>query len=495
MAGRPTLVRADWVIAQADQPALRKAAILIRDGVIAAIGPARDISAPEDAELVALGAAVVVPGLVNAHQHGRGISQILMGYPDMALEPWIAARRKHGAPDIHAVTRLAAEAMLAHGVTATLHANYTYATGDYAQELAAQIAGYRDAGLRATVCVGLQDRGHVVYPDADEAAFIAALPQPARSLFNRAATPPYMPDWAASHALMDRLQAACDGDDLIRLAWGPAGPQWVSDHLWRAIAVDAGKRNIGVHFHVLESPAQAHAATHLYPGGTLAHLRALGVFEGPASCAHAVHMTEADMRIAADEGLVVVLNPGSNMRLFNGPPPVASLRDAGVRLALGTDNCALNDDEDLLAELRLAAALGRVGGIGSGRADARDMLRIATQNGAEAIFRPDQVGLLAPGRPADLAAFALDGSGGATELGFDMLNEQLVARGRPCILTMVAGHIRFANRPEDHARLHNAQGAAMESVIARAHLADDAQIAGLQNALQAHYARRRAQVR
>jgi 5-methylthioadenosine/S-adenosylhomocysteine deaminase len=160
--------------------------------------------------------------------------------------------------------------------------------------------------------------------------FVAGLPKAARALVTRPAPPPYMADWAASVALMDRLQAEFGEDPgTIRFAWGPAGPQWVSDDLWARVAADAAARGVGVHFHLLESPAQAAAARRLYPEGTLARLRALGLFAARTSCAHGVHMTPADMGIAAAEGLAVVLNPGSNMRLFNGPPPVAALARGG----------------------------------------------------------------------------------------------------------------------------------------------------------------------
>lgn len=468
---------------------------VIRDGVVRIVGgrvdavvPAAAVTVPDGTDVIDLPGAVLVPGLVNAHQHGRGISQILMGYPDRPLEPWIAGRRRHGPPDIYAVTRLAAEAMLAHGVTATLHANYTYGSGDYANELRAQIAAYRDSGLRATVCVGLQDRGGLVYPDGDADAFVAELPADARALATRPAPPPYMPDWTASRAVMDRLQAELAGDDLVRLAWGPAGPQWVSDDLWRAVAADAATRRVGVHFHLLESPAQAAAARRLYPEGTLARLRELGLFAARTSCAHGVQMTDADIAIARAEGLAVVLNAGSNMRLGNGPPPVAALRAAGVRLAVGTDNCGLQDDEDLLAELRLATRLGRNGDAD----DSAAAWAMATTGGAAAAFLPDGHGTIAPGAPADLAAFAMAGIAGGTALPDDRLADLLVARGtgRDCVLTMVAGCVRYAATPEDRARHDHWQTRAAASVATRTEAAPEAAVADLQAALRAHYAGR-----
>ncbi len=489
------LLRAAWVLPHAGARPLRDGAILVDGGRIAAVGPAAEIPPPDGGEGIDLGAAVLIPGLVNAHQHGRGISQLLMGYPDSALEPWIAGRRRHGPPDIYAVTRLAAEAMLANGVTATLHANYTYGSGDYEAELRAEISAYRDAGLRATVCIGLQDRGGLVYPDSDPADFVARLPDPARALVTRPAPPPYMADWNSSVALMDRLQAEYAEDPCITIAWGPAGPQWLSDDLWRNLARDAAGRNAGVHFHLLESPAQAAAARTLYPEGTLARLRTLGVFDARTSCAHGVNMSGQDMAIAAEEELTVVLNPGSNMRLFNGPPPVATLRAAGVPLAVGTDNCALSDDEDYLRELRLAALLGRSGGEEAPAREAAALMGMATTGGARALFLPEDHGGIAPGAPADITAFRTDGFGAGQGMAADRLAEILLARGTgaDCALTMVAGTIRYLARPGDRQRLAEWQDTAMAGITARADAAPAEALVQLQTALRAHYADTRGQ--
>src|SRR6056297_2699367 len=184
--------RADWMMPVSGGPVVADGAVAVdADGLIAAVGPAREI-VPPGRTAMDLGDAVLMPGLVNAHQHGRGVSQLLMGYPYLPLEPWIAGRRRHWPPDIYAVTRLAAEELLANGVTATLHANYTYGSGDYEAELRAQIEAYRDAGLRATLCVGVQDQGALVYHDAAEAEAVAAFPPVAREAVATPARPAWM---------------------------------------------------------------------------------------------------------------------------------------------------------------------------------------------------------------------------------------------------------------------------------------------------------------
>ena len=93
--GMTRVFRANWVLPGRGAAPIGDGAVAVSDGGrISAVGPARDL-AKGDCPVEDLGPAVLMPGLVNAHQHGRGISQLLMGYPDRALEPWIAGRRRH----------------------------------------------------------------------------------------------------------------------------------------------------------------------------------------------------------------------------------------------------------------------------------------------------------------------------------------------------------------------------------------------------------------
>src|SRR5690606_25796288 len=106
-----------------------------------------------------------------------------------------------------------------------------------------------------------------------------------------------------------------------------------------------------------ESPAQRLAARELYPGGVFQHLESLGAMTQRTVVAHGVWAEERDMDVLARTGATVVRNPGCNLRMRNGIAPMALYLHKGVRLAIGTDNCSLDDDEDLLAELRLAGVL------------------------------------------------------------------------------------------------------------------------------------------
>src|SRR6516164_7478157 len=157
----------------------------VKDGRVAEIAEAAVLRARwPSAKFVELPDCLVMPELVNAHQNGRGLSQAQLCYHDDCLETWIASRRGRGVLDAYAVTRLAAARMLAQGVTCTVHANYSYGSGDYESELRAQLRAYDEVGIRIAMCVGAMDQGAVVYPP-HEACFMAGLPRELREWLSR----------------------------------------------------------------------------------------------------------------------------------------------------------------------------------------------------------------------------------------------------------------------------------------------------------------------
>lgn len=438
------LIRPSHLLTDATAPVRAGWSVLVDGDRIAAVGPDPG-HRPEGMEVLDLPGCLLMPGLINAHQHGRGISQLLLGYADDRLEPWIAQRRARGAPDAGALTRVAALEMLGNGVTCAVHANYSYGSGDYEAEARAALEAYIEAGLRVTFCVGAMDRGELLYPGFDEAAFVAALPPTAREALRGCAPRAYAGDAAATIALMRRLQADYGRHPLVTLAYGPAGPQWVSDALLCALARDAADHGLGLHLHALESPTQARLARRLYPEGALHGLARLGALGPRTTLAHCVHLAPEELAVLAASGASVVHNPGSNLRLSNGIAPVSALLAAGVPVALGTDNCALGDDEDLLAELHLADLLARQSlPLSPARAPGA-LLAMVTTMGARAAFVDERCGRIAPGFQADLVALRL----ARIEGPYRDPDASLVgavaarARGEDVVLTMVAGELRY----------------------------------------------------
>ncbi len=432
-------------------------AIRIEDDRIAEIGPAAGILAVHPgAEIVDLADCVVMPGMANAHQHGRGLGSTQRGDDDIFLELITAARTERrtrppsqGAPapsGSAAMAGLVCAEMLRNGVTCTIQANLYYGGADYEAELRSMLQAYDGSGIRAAVCVGAQDQGFIVYPQIDEADFVAGLPDDLRQALSKVTPSAYAGDAAGTIALMDRLLVDYHDHPRIRLLYGPGGPQWLSDGAFTALADAARGQGVGFHLHCLETRAQQAALRRTYPEGVLAHLDGLGVLGPQTSLAHCVFLTPDDIELAQERGVTLVRNPGSNLRLHNGAAPLAEFLARGARVAMGTDNQALADDEDLLKELRLAQALARsVEWDRPPAPDARQLFAMATVNGVHAAGFGDEAGVLEAGRKADLIAISL-GPVRGTYLDPDVsLMDAVIGRaeGRDVRMTMVDGRIVY----------------------------------------------------
>ncbi len=484
----------DYLLPEADPGTLQAGvAIAVLDDRIAAIETldAMQRRFPR-AGVEDLPGKLIMPGFVNAHQHGRGLSQIQLGYAEDFLELWISSRRSRSPLDPYPITKLAAACMLENGVTTTVHANYSYGSGDYEAEVRAALRAYDEAGMRVTMCVGAMDRGFVVYPP-HENDFLADLPSDLRRWLDVPPPGPYAGDGAATVALMERLLADYAGHPRIRFCYGPAGLQWVSDELMAHLAADAEAKGLGLHMHLIESPAQRAASRELYPDGPMAHLQRLGALNARTVFAHGVYVEDRDVEEIARHDAILVRNPGSNLRVRNGVAPLASWLDSGVKVAIGTDNTALTDDEDLLRELRLADLLARTPDWhGAPPPAAKDLLAMLTINGAAAAQVAGETGALRVGAKADLVAIDLEQ---VREPYFDPdvpLPDALLARasGRDVRLTMVDGRVLYRDGDLQHLDKQELKAQAADAARrARAPIEPDdlARTQDLRARLAAHY--------
>jgi 5-methylthioadenosine/S-adenosylhomocysteine deaminase len=131
-----------------------------------------------------------------------------------------------------------------------------------------------------------------------------------------------------------------------------------------------------------------------------------GALDGRVLAAHAVWLDGADLDLVAAHDVGVAHCPGSNGKLGAGVAPLRALLDRGVRVGLGTDGPASNDDLHLWDEMRLAALLARAVATDPGAVSSATALRLATRGGGEALGLP--VGALEAGRPADLVRLRTD---------------------------------------------------------------------------------------
>src|SRR5260370_22345701 len=155
----------------------------------------------------------------------------------------------------------------------------------------------------------------------------------------------------------------------------------------------------GIHANLLESPAQRDDLDAWLGGSVVDWLDRLGFLGPAASFAHGVWLRPAEMSVRAEGGAPVVHNPGSSLGVRNGIAPVMAMREAGVPVALGTDDMTMNDNNDLLAEARLAGVLAS---LTRAALPPAELLNMATGRGAAAAGFGELTGGLAAGMRADV---------------------------------------------------------------------------------------------
>ena len=149
------------------------------------------------------------------------------------------------------------------------------------------------------------------------------------------------------------------------------------------------------------------------------------MFDGRVLAAHSIWLSPEDLAVYTDNDVAVAHCPQSNAKLASGIAPLTDFLDRGVRVGLGTDGPASNNDLDLWEEMRLAAMLARLRSGDAGALPAAAALDLATRGAGRALDRPD-LGVLAPGAKADMVAVSLDDPAFVPLLDDAMLLEHLV---------------------------------------------------------------------
>lgn len=402
------LVRGRWVVTggtDADRT-LTDGAVLVRDGRIAAVD-AWDALRRQHPTAAVLGSPdlAVLPGFISGHHHAGAVSHAQQGIADDVLEPWLLELRRMRPTDPYLDALLTSARLLRSGVTGLvdMHACRGPAV-DASQRVRAALRGYQQAGIRVAFAVGVGDQNPLISAAGPDEArrFLDGLPPEARAAAEAFLPPPdgFRPDDYL--AFMDGLGREYADHPRIDLWYGPPGPNWVSDDFLVRIAERAAAFGTGIQTHVAESLYEKLYGPRAYGTSVVEHLHRLGVLGPRFSLAHAVWLTEPEIAILAETGTSVSHNPSSNLRLRAGIAAVNALVAAGATVGIGLDGHALDDDDDMFREIRLAWALQRAPAIGSPHLTSRQAFRLATNGSAALVGRAGARGRIAPGYAADL---------------------------------------------------------------------------------------------
>ena len=356
---------------------IENGAVAVDDGVIVAIGTAAEIMANFSAKQTLAGEhRVVMPGLINGHSHAamtllRGVAD------DLALMDWLnnyifpAEVEFVDAEFVRIGTELACWEMIRGGTT-------TFVDMYYFPDTIAEVID--SCGMRALISATIIDQRS---PDAESA------PDALRKGIE------FIGRWKGKNSRITPI-------------FGPHANYTLNANHLRVTRQAAIELGVSISIHISESPFELQYSQDTFGKTSIEMYEDIGFFDGPTIAAHVVWPTEAEIPILVERKVGVIHNPTSNMKIASGISPVAAMLDAGVRMGLGTDGAASNNDLDLWEEMRLAAFLQKVDRMDPEVLPAITVLSMATSGGAEAIGLGDKIGSLEVGKRADLIQVAFD---------------------------------------------------------------------------------------
>ncbi|HKP17586.1 MAG TPA: 8-oxoguanine deaminase, partial [Gaiellaceae bacterium] len=340
--------------------------VLVRDGVVEAVG---DGKAPEADEHVDLGGAVVTPGLVNTHHH---LYQTLTRAraQDATLFEWLRELypvwARIDAESLYAAARTGLAELALSGCTTIFDHHYVFPQGRDGL-IEAEVQAARELGVRIVASRGSMDLGE-----------------------SDGGLPPDDLVEELDHVLAEteRLAALQDADGFVQIAVAPCSPFSATDRLMVESAELARRLGLRLHTHLAETEDEGDYCEETYGCRPVQYLEQLGWIAEDIWCAHCVHLAEKDIASFGRAGVGVAHCPTSNLRLGAGLAPVRPMLDAGVPVGLGVDGSASNERSDLFFEVKQALLVAR-GREGPRALTVREALRLATRGGAALLGRDD----------------------------------------------------------------------------------------------------------
>jgi len=372
------IIEGDYVVTMDEAgTVISDGAVAVDDGMILAVGAAAGIHSSFTAIDTLEGSnRIVMPGLVNGHSHAamtllRGVAD------DLALMDWLnnyifpAEVEFVDAEFVRIGTELACWEMIRGGTT-------TFVDMYYYPDVIAEVVD--SCGMRALISATVIDQRS---PDAEDAT----------DSINKGSN--FIERWQGENSRITPI-------------FGPHANYTLNAEQLQATRAAAMKYGVPISIHMAESPFEFQYSQDTFGKTSIEFFESIGFFEGPTIAAHVVWPTEAEIPILAERKVGVIHNPTSNMKIASGISPVTDMLAAGVRVGLGTDGAASNNDLDMWEEMRLASFLQKVEQMNPEVLSAETVLRMATSGGATAIGLGDKTGSLEAGKRADLIQVAFD---------------------------------------------------------------------------------------
>ena len=370
------LIQARWVIpVEPDAVMHENYSLVVDDGkIIDLLDSADALKRYQPRSLEKRDQHVLIPGMINCHTHAAmallsGIADDLPLMDWLQNHIWPAEQKWVSEAFVRDGTDLAIAEMLRGGTTCF---NDMY----FFPEIAAQQAAAH--GIRANIGLIVFDFPTIWAENADI----------------------YLSKGLALH---DQLRH----EQLITTSFAPHAPYTVSDEPLRKVRTFADELDLSIHMHLHETRHEIDEQRQKTGQTPLQRMDDLGLLTPSFMGVHMTQLSHEEIQFYAGTGAHIIHCPESNLKLASGFCPVAACLDAGINVALGTDGAASNNDQDMLAEMRIAALLAKGVSGDASAVSATQALKMATINGAKALGLENKIGSLRVGKAADIVAIDL----------------------------------------------------------------------------------------
>jgi len=379
------LIRAATVVAlnKADD-IFQPGYLLIENDRIIEVGAQTDLAGRKFDSEVDLGDRLIMPGLVNAHTHTpmtlfRGMAE---PYSLFTFEGWFAGIRSleavMDASMVAPAVAVSCAEMIRTGTT-------TFADQYFFMDQVFPVV--RRSGMRAALAYGIVELGN---PEARERELASA-----EAFLQSTVGNPRVSGWVGPHA-------------------------FYVDNSAEAIQLElalADKFSTGLHFHLATSGEEERFCQATYGRSAVAQMAQDGLLNRRLLAAHSITVPESDYPALAAHNFTAVVAPSACLRSGAEVAAARAMLNAGINLAIGTDNVANNNSYDLFKEIQLTGKVMSQREHTPNVISAREILDMATMGGARGLGLENEIGSLEPGKKADWISLDLDEIGWGPEGG------------------------------------------------------------------------------